>query len=90
MEIKARLKKALRLTSDYLDDEVEDLIAACKKDLERVGIKNYNLDTDPLIFQAIKLYAKSHLDFNNDGERYEKSYELLVQSISLSSDYNEE
>ena len=89
-QLKEKLRKSLRISSDFLDDELEDLIAACRKDLKRIGVVDYESTSDPLIFQAIKLYAKSNLDFNNDGERFEKAYTLLAQSISLSREYYEE
>ena len=83
-----RVKLALRIKSDKLDDEIVDLIEACKVDLGLSGVRKIE-DTDPLIQQAIKLYCKANFGLDNkDSEKYQKSYEMLKISLSLCGDYN--
>lgn len=85
-----RVKLALRIKSDKLDDEIADLIEACKVDLSLSGVRKIE-DTDPLIQQAIKLYCKANFGLDNkDSEKYQKSYNMLKISLSLCGDYNVE
>ena len=85
-----KVKLALRIKSNKLDEEITDLIEACKIDLGLSGVKRIK-DTDPLIQQAIKLYCKANFGLDNkDSEKYQKSYEMLKISLSLCGDYNVE
>lgn len=83
-----KIKLALRISTDSFDEELRDLIDACKLDLKLSGVTNVNED-DSLIKRAIILYCKANFGLENkDSEKYEKSYELLKQHLSLSGDYN--
>lgn len=83
-----KIKLALRISTDSFDEELRDLIDACKVDLKLSGVTNVNED-DSLIKRAIILYCKANFGLENkDSEKYEKSYELLKQHLSLSGDYN--
>lgn len=83
-----KAKLALRITSSKLDLEINDLIEACKIDLSISGVKIIK-ETDPIIQRAIILYCKANFGLDNkESEKYQKSYDLLKQSLSLCSDYN--
>lgn len=83
-----KVKLALRIKSIKLDEEIEDLIESCKIDLSIGGVRKINED-DPLIQRAIIIYCKANFGMdNNDSEKYQKSYDLLKQSLSLCGDYN--
>lgn len=83
-----KVKLALRIKSNKLDEEITDLIEACKIDLSLSGVRKIE-DTDPLIQQAIKLYCKANFGLDNkDSEKYQKSYDMLKISLSLCGDYN--
>lgn len=85
-----KVKKVLRIKSDKLDDEILDLIEACKIDLSISGVKKID-ETDALVIQAIKLYCKANFGLdNNDSEKYQKSYDMLKNSMALCGDYNVE
>lgn len=87
-----KVKVALRITSnsEKITSDITDLIAACKLDLSISGVKKIDED-DPLICQAIKLYCKANFFLeNNESEKYQKSYDMLKQSLSLCGDYNVE
>lgn len=85
-----RIKLALRIKNYKLDDEINDLIEACKIDLFISGVKKIQL-TDPIIQRAIILYCKANFGLDNkDSEKYQKSYDLLKQSLKLCGDYNVE
>lgn len=87
------VKTALRVSGNDLNGEITDLINAAKADLELVGII-HNLaidDTDPLIKRAIIVYCKANFGFDNqEAERFQKSYDLLKQHLSMAVDYNTE
>lgn len=83
-----KVKLALRIKSNILDSEIEDLILACKIDLSISGIKKID-ESDSIINRAIILYCKANFGLENkDSEKYQKSYDLLKQSLSLCGDYN--
>lgn len=85
-------KKCLRIRRDNtaFDDEVADLIAACKADLRKHGVVKIS-ESDPLIKQAVKLYCKGNFGYSgDDAERFQKSYESLANSLSLCGDYLED
>lgn len=82
------IKLALRIKSSAFDTEIKDLIEAAKLDLSISGIKNTK-ETDYLIQQAIKTYCKANFGLDNkDSEKYQKSYDMLKQHLSLCGDYN--
>lgn len=83
-----KVKLALRIKSNILDLEIEDLIEACKIDLSISGVKKIE-ESDPIINRAIILYCKANFGLENkDSDNYQKSYDLLKQSLSLCGDYN--
>lgn len=83
-----KVKLALRIKSNKFDDEIQDLISACKIDLSISGVRKVRED-DPIIQRVIILYVKANFGLdNNDSEKYYKSYLLLKQSLSLCGDYN--
>ncbi len=82
-----KVKLSLRITHSALDGDILEQIEACKKDLQREGVTSLNGD-DFLILQAVKLYVKWHLNYENEGERYRDAYNNLAQSLSLCGDYN--
>lgn len=85
-----KVKKVLRIKSDKLNDEILDLIEACKIDLSISGVKKID-ETDALVIQAIKLYCKANFGLDNkDSEKYQKSYDMLKNSMALCGDYNVE
>lgn len=84
------IRNALRIKSAVFDDEIKDLIAACKLDLSISGIKIID-DADPLIKQAVKTYVKANFGLDNkDGEKYMESYEAIKRHLALCGDYNVE
>lgn len=92
-----KVKNALRVKTAAFDDEIQDLIDACKADLRLVGV-NVPEDTpaegkeatagDPLITRAIVLYAKANFGYSEDSEKYRAVYDYLKCSLSLAGDYH--
>lgn len=88
------VKKALRISSTAYDDEVKDLISAGKSDLRLTGIyfkeETEGLPLDTTIKRAVITYCKANFGYDNpDAERFEKSYVMLKQHLSLAGDYRE-
>lgn len=85
-----KVRSSLRIKNTKFDDEIEDLINACKVDLSLSGVKKIDAE-DVLIQQAIKLYCKANFGLDNkDSEKYRNSYQALKVSLSLCGDYNVE
>ncbi len=80
-----KVKLALRINNDAYDEEIIDLINACKKELELAGIAPSNIvDTDPIIIRIIIFYCKSNFGLDNDeSEKWLLSYESLKSFLCL-------
>lgn len=83
------VKRALRVTVSDFDEEIQDLIDAAKRELEIAGVdKDKIVDTDKLIRRAIITYCKANFGYDNpEAERFQQSYDMLKQHLSLSYDY---
>lgn len=86
-ELLEQTKRWLRISTDVVDDEVAQTIAAAILDLQNVGVQKTDRD-DPLIRQAIKLYCKSQFGYDTDAERFSGAYEHLKMALAMSRDYN--
>jgi uncharacterized phage protein (predicted DNA packaging) len=81
------VKLALRVTISDFDEEIQGLIDAAKRDLAIAGVDKIN-ETDPLIRRAIITYCKANFGYDNpEAERFQQSYDMLKQHLSLSYDY---
>ena len=88
-----KIKLSMRIFHAAIDGDIESNIAACMRDLQRVGVHisiAVTNSNDPLINKAAELYCKWQFDFNSKGELYQKAYEKLRDSLSLCEDYNSE
>lgn len=78
-------------TATLKDEEIKMWINAGVDDLKRQGIKASILTTDNLIKSAIIMFVKAN--FGNvdikEKELAQKTYSLLCNNLSLSSDYKE-
>ena len=82
-----KIKKSLRITTDELNEEIEDLIEAAKIDLNISGVDKIE-ETDKLIIRAVTLYCKAQFGYDNpEADRFEQTYESLKTHLSMSSDY---
>ena len=69
-----KVKLALRITTDALDDEITDTVAAALADLGLAGVSN--LDTeDPLIIRAVVTFARMNLGSAEEYDRLKRSYD---------------
>lgn len=82
-----KIKESLRIKHSATDNDLNDMILACKLDLKRVGIVKLD-DADALIIQAVKIYIKWHLNFEGEADRFRVAYERLRDSLSMCGEYN--
>lgn len=87
MDTLTKIKQAIRRTHNKLDDDLQADIDACVADLRSVGIV-YADETDPLIYNAIKLWCRSlDTDDTVKAAEYMKRYEALKASLSMAEGY---
>lgn len=86
-------RAALRIPAfcnDY-DDEIADVIEAARAELVAGGVRPEKAadDDDGRIRLAIKVYVKANFGMDNpDAERFMKSFETMLTSMSGDSAYN--
>lgn len=80
------IKLSLRIKNTAYDTEVQDLIDACKVDLNIAGVQEVE-ETEPLTAQAIKLYCKGNFGYDENSDKFQKAYESLKIVMALASDY---
>lgn len=86
-----QMKKALRISHDALDEDLQSVMDAAVLDMKRVGVDVETADEhdDALINMAVKNYVKWQQDYDNKGDRYRPLYEALRDQLSLSATYRE-
>lgn len=86
----AKIRIALRrsVADTGITAEIEDDIAACKKELQEVGVINLS-DTDALIIRACVLHARASFDFEGKGAEFRQSFDSLKHALSMAADYIE-
>lgn len=87
MAILDDVKKSLHITNTANDADISDAIEACKIDLTLGGALIVN-EEDALTKQAIKLYVRGYFNYQGEGERWQKAYSALKDSMALCGDYN--
>ena len=82
-----KIKQAIRRSHSKLDEDLQADIDACLADLRSVGVV-YADETDPLIFNAIKLWCRS-LDTEDvaKGAEYRTRYEALKSCLMMAEGY---
>lgn len=86
----ARVKLALRITTNAFDDEITGLITAALMDLGIVGIDPSSLtsgSTDELIITAVITYVKLHFGEPADPDRLKRSYDEQKAQLITATGY---
>ena len=90
----AKVKTALRISHNALDEDISDQIEACLADLKVCGVRTAGPDIwtlDPLIVNAVKLYCrKEYTDDPEKAAEYQKRYDALKSCLMMAEDYREE
>lgn len=93
-QIIRKVKTTLRINHTALDEDLEDTISACLKDLEVCGVQTPVPDdpqeTDPLIMNAIKLYCRAEFtDDTGKAADYMARYDALKSCLMMADGYRE-
>lgn len=85
-----KIKQAIRRSHSKLDEDLQADIDACLADLRSCGVVYAN-ESDPLIYNAIKLWCKSlDTDDPDKGAEYLKRYEALKSCLMMAEGYGYE
>lgn len=85
-----KIKQAIRRTHDKLDEDLQADIDACMADLRLVGVVHAD-ETDPLIFNAIKLWCRAYnTDDTAKAAEYMTRYEALKACLMMAEGYGRE
>lgn len=88
MSLLSTIKNDLRISGEDFDASLLSDIASAKHRLVMMGVNRIE-ETDPLTINAIKLYCRSAMNFQNAEEKYMEAFVNLGQAMSLSGDYHE-
>ena len=87
MDTLTKIKQAIRRTHDKLDEDLQADIDACMADLQLCGVV-YADESDPLIFNAIKLWCRSlNTDDTAKAVEWMQRYEALKASLMMAEGY---
>ena len=82
-----KIKQAIRISHSKLDADIQADIEACMADLRLCGVI-YADESDPLIFNAIKLWCRSlYTDDTAKGAEWLKRYEALKACLMNAEGY---
>ena len=83
-----RVKLALRITTDALNTELSDTVAAALADLGLAGVSN--LDTgDPLIIRAVVTFARMQMGSADDYDRLKRAYDEQKAQLRMATGYTD-
>lgn len=83
-----KIKTALRISHDKLDDDIQADIDACLADLAVCGVIYADTATDPLVFNAVKLWCRSvYTDDTAKGAEYLRRYDSLKSCLMMAEGY---
>ena len=84
----AKIKKALRITTNTFDDELTDLMAAALADLNIAGVNGTGaVITDALVRTAVITYCKLNFGEPDEYDRLKASYDEQKSQLSMASGY---
>lgn len=88
-----RVKLALRISHNYLDDDISETIEAARSEMVRAGVSEEKAadDDDSLVSLFIKTFCLYH--YCNDEkikDKYENAYTCQLDNIRKSSGYMED
>ncbi len=82
-----KVKTSVRIGHNVLDIEVVDNIQAAVQDLQIHGVVYADID-DPLVLNAVKLYAKAeYTDDPDKAEAYRQRYKELRDCLKSAEGY---
>lgn len=88
MDIKGKVKLALRVVTNDFDEEIEDLIDAACLDMGVAGIVDTDT-TDPLIIRAVITYCKMNFGEPDEYERLKSAYDEQKAQLGMATGYTD-
>lgn len=87
------VKKALRITTNSFNDELNHLIDSALIDLGFGGampeVLVVTTDTDPIIAQAVITYCKMNFGLPEDYDRLKRSYDEQKAQLGTATNYTD-
>lgn len=84
----AKVKAALRVSSNNLDDELTDLMAAAQQDLGIAGVVLPD-ELDEICSRAVITYCKMSFGLPEDYDRLKRSYDEQKAQLVTATGYTE-
>ena len=81
-------RKALRITTDVFDDQIEDLLNAAMIDLNIAGVVVPE-QVDAIVKQACLTYVRMHFGQPDDYDRLKASYDEQKAQLSMATGYTD-
>ena len=81
-----KVKLALRITTDALDSEIQDLIDAALADLGIAGVTTIT-ETDPLIVRAVTTFCRVNFGQPDDYDKLKYSYDEQKAQLQVATGY---
>lgn len=82
----AKIKMALRITTDAFDEEINDLMEAARLDLGIAGVENTTV-SDPLVLRAVTTYCRLHFGAPDEYDRLKASYDEQKAQMGMATGY---
>lgn len=82
------VKKALRVTKDAFDDELNMLIASCLQEMAAMNV-NISEPYDEQVKAAVVAYCKWQFGFHEDKESWEKIYHTKLAQLKTMTGYTD-
>ena len=87
MDTLTKIKQGIRIAHSKLDEDIQADIDACLSDLRLVGVV-YADETDPLVYNAIKLWCRSlYTDDTVKSAEYLRRYNELKACLMMAEGY---
>ena len=84
--INEKVKLALRISHNLLDDEISDVIKSGRQEMVRAGVSEEVAEsTLEIVETALKTYALAYYSEPSVAEKYTESFKYLLDNIRKSS-----
>ena len=83
-----KAKRALRITTDAFDDEINDLVDAAIADLGIAGVQTDNT-LDPLIIRAALTYVRANFGQPENYDKLKAAYDEQKAQLQTASGYTD-
>lgn len=85
----AAVKRALHLSTDAYDEEIQELIQAALADLRVTAGVTTETENDPLVIMAVKTYCRAHFGSPDDYAQLATSYESQKGALRIATGYTD-